>query len=71
MRPERRVAEALAHAFLAGEATAEALAARAEWTLGRKSRWIAAFCLRVFQRFGARLDSSQRARLIRVSARTA
>jgi RNA-directed DNA polymerase len=64
MRSERRVAEALADAFLAGEASAEEFAARATWTLGRKPRWVAAFSHRVFQHFGSRLDSSQRGRLI-------
>jgi RNA-directed DNA polymerase len=64
MRSERRVAEALADAFLAGEATPEEFAARAAWTLGRKPRWVAAFSRRVFQQFGSRLDSSQRGRLI-------
>ena len=64
MRPKRRVAEALADAFLAGEASAEAFAARAAWTLGRKPRWIGAFSRRVFERFGSRLDASQRSRLV-------
>ena len=58
------MAEALADAFLAGEASAEEFAARAAWTLGRKPRWIAAFSRRVFEHFGSRLDSSQRGRLV-------
>ena len=64
MRAVRRLAEALADAFLAGEASAEEFAARAAWTLGRRPRWIAGFSRRVFHHFGSRLDSSQRDRLV-------
>src|SRR5687767_7910039 len=64
MRSVRRLAEALADAFLAGDASAEEFAARAAWTLGRKPRWVAAFSRRVFEHFGSRLDSSQRGRLV-------
>jgi RNA-directed DNA polymerase len=64
MRSARRVAEALAEAFLAGQATPQEFAARAAWTLGRKSRWIATFSERIFERFGSQLDASQRGPLI-------
>lgn len=64
MGPVHRVAEALADALLAGEASAEDFAARAAWTLGRNARWIPAFSRRVFQHFGSDLASAQRARLV-------
>src|SRR5258705_1969851 len=64
MKSERRVAEALADALLAGAPTAEEFAARAAWTLGRNARWIAGFSRRVFRHFGSGLDARQRARLV-------
>jgi RNA-directed DNA polymerase len=64
MKPERRVAEALADSLLAGEASAEGFASRAAWTLGRKPRWLAGFSRRVFRHFGSGLGSSQRSRLV-------
>ncbi len=64
MKPQRRVAEALADALLAGEASAEGFVARVAWTLGRRPRWLAGFSLRLFRRFGSSLAFSQRARLV-------
>src|SRR4051794_14261953 len=64
MKRESQIAEALADAFLAAEPTIPALAARATWTLGRKHRWIAALCTRLFHRFGSSLAEMDRAKLV-------
>jgi RNA-directed DNA polymerase len=64
MSSQRRVAEALADALLAGEASADGFVARAAWTLGRKPRWLAGFSRRVFRHFGSGLASLQRSRLV-------
>lgn len=64
MTPEHRVAHALADAMLAGPASAEEFAQRAAHCLGRKSRWIAAFSRRLFQRFGSQLAHPHRTRLV-------
>jgi hypothetical protein len=64
MTREQQVALALADALLAGPSTAEDFASRAAHALGRKSRWIAAFSRRVFQRFGSQLRHPQRSKVV-------
>src|SRR6476661_8129215 len=64
MKRKQLVAEALADALLAGTPEVDALVSRAAWVLGRKHRWLAPFCKRVFRQFGSSLDSFSRATLI-------
>jgi RNA-directed DNA polymerase len=64
MRREELVAEALADALLAVEPAIEPLAQRTAWTLGRKHRWIARFCTRLFHRFGSALSQADRRALV-------
>jgi hypothetical protein len=64
MKREHLVAEALADALLAGGAEVDGFVARAAWVLGRKHRWIAPLCKRVFRQFGSSLDHRSRAKLI-------
>jgi len=64
MKPEHRVALALADAMLAGSVSPEELASRVAQCLGRKPRWVAAFSRRVFLRFGSQLSHPQRVRLV-------
>jgi hypothetical protein len=47
------VARQLADALLAGPADVEGFVERAAHCLGRRHRWLAAFCRRAFQRFGS------------------
>src|SRR6185437_3465259 len=63
MKREHLVAEALADALLAGAAEVDGFVARAAWVLGRKHRWIAPLCKRVFRQFGSSLDQRSRAKL--------
>jgi RNA-directed DNA polymerase len=64
MKPQRRVAEVLADALLAGEASVDGFVARAAWTLGRRPRWLSGFSRRMFLHFGSGLGASQRSRLV-------
>lgn len=64
MKREQLVAEVLADALLAGAPEIDGLVARAAWTLGRKHRWLAPFCKRVFHQFGSSLDSRSRSKLV-------
>lgn len=64
MKREKRVAEALADAVLAGSRDAVSCAERAAYVLGRKHRWIAPLCRRLFDTFGSFLEERDRIRLV-------
>jgi hypothetical protein len=64
MKRKQLVAEALADALLAGTADVEGLVARATWALGRRHRWLAPLCKRVFRRFGSSLEPRNRSELV-------
>jgi len=64
MKREHLIAETLADALLAGAAEVDGFVARAAWVLGRKHRWIAPFCKRVFRQFGSSLDERSRGKLV-------
>lgn len=64
MRREQLVAEALADAILVIEPEIAAFVRRVAWTLGRKHRWIAPFCTRLFHRFGSGLVQNDRRALV-------
>lgn len=64
MSRRQQVAEALADALLAGSPEVAGLVQRAAWVLGRKHRWIAPLCKRLFRQFGSSLDHRQRTRLV-------
>jgi len=64
MNRKHLVAQSLADAMLAGPCDAEGFIERAAWMLGRKHRWLAPLCKRVFQTFGSSLEQRDRARLI-------
>lgn len=63
MTRRHQVAEALADALLAGSPEVEGLIQRAAWALGRKHRWIAPLCKRLFRHFGSSLDHRRRTKL--------
>ncbi len=63
MKREHRVAQALADAIIAGPCEVDEYIARAAQLLGRKHRWIAPFCRRMFGVFGTSLEQRDRARL--------
>jgi hypothetical protein len=64
MDRRKLVAETLADALLAGTADVEGFVARTSWVLGRRHRWLAPFCKRVFRRFGSSLDQRNRSTLV-------
>ena len=64
MKREQLVAEALADALLAGSAEVEGFVARGAWVLGRKHRWLAPLCKRLFRQFGSSLDARSRGKVI-------
>ena len=64
MKREQLVAEVLADSLLSGEPEIAAFVERAAWTLGRKHRWIAPFCTRLFHHFGSSLSQFHRRTLI-------
>jgi len=63
MKREHLVAQSLADAMLAGSCEVEGFIERAAWLLGRKHRWLAPLCNRVFRTFGSSLEQRDRARL--------
>lgn len=64
MKRQHLVAEVLAHALLAGTPDVDGFVSRAAWVLGRKHRWIAPLCKRVFRQFGSSLDARSRSKLV-------
>ena len=64
MKRKQLVAEVLAESLLAGETGVAEFKERAAWTLGRRHRWIAPFCTRLFHRFGSSLSQSDRRKLV-------
>lgn len=64
MKRERRIAEALADAVLAGSRDAAGYVERAAHVLGRKHRWIAPMCRRLFETFGTSVEERDRARIV-------
>jgi RNA-directed DNA polymerase len=64
MKRQRLVAQSLADALLAGSCDAAGFVERAAHVLGRRHRWIAPLCSRVFQTFGSSLEQRDRARLV-------
>jgi len=64
MKREQLVAEVLADSLLSGEPEIAAFVERATRTLGRRHRWIAPFCTRLFHHFGSSLCQSHRRSLI-------
>ena len=58
------VAQVIADALLAGPADIDGFIARAAWCLGRKHRWLPAFCRRAFHQFGSSLEGSDRRKLV-------
>lgn len=63
MKREHLVAQSLADAMLAGSSEIEGLVGRGAWLLGRKHRWLAPLCVRVFRAFGSSLEPRDRTRL--------
>jgi len=64
MKREHLVAHALADAMLAGPCEMEGFVERAAWLLGRKHRWLAPLCKRMFHTFGSSLEQRDRSRLV-------
>ncbi len=64
MKREKLVAQALADAMLAGPPEVAGFIERAAWMLGRRHRWLAPLCKRVFRAFGSSLGERDRARLV-------
>ena len=64
MKRELLVAEVLADALLSVEPGIAESIERVAWTLGRRHRWIAPFCTRLFHRFGSSLCQSDRRKLV-------
>jgi hypothetical protein len=64
MKREHYIAQSLADAMLAGSSEVEAFIERAAWLLGRKHRWLAPLCQRVFRAFGSSLEQRDRTKLI-------
>jgi RNA-directed DNA polymerase len=64
MKRKQLVAEALADALLAGTPEVDGMISRSAWVLGRKHRWIAPLCKRVFRQFGSSLESCGRSKLV-------
>jgi RNA-directed DNA polymerase len=60
MKREHLVAQSLADAMLAGSCEVEGFIDRAAWLLGRKHRWLAPLCKRVFRAFGSSLEQRDR-----------
>lgn len=63
MKREHLVAQALADAISAGQCEVDEYVARAAHLLGRKHRWIAPLCRRMFRVFGTSLEPRDRTRL--------
>ena len=63
MKREHLVAQSLADAMLAGSCDVEGFVRRGAWLLGRKHRWLAPLCNRVFSAFGSSLEQRDRSRL--------
>jgi hypothetical protein len=63
MKREQLVAQSLADAMLSGACEVDAFIERAAWVLGRRHRWIAPLCRRVFRAFGSSLERRDRAKL--------
>lgn len=63
MKREHLVAQALADAISAGPCEVDEYVARAAHLLGRKHRWIAPLCRRMFRTFGTSLEPRDRTRL--------
>src|SRR5271169_701243 len=63
MNREHLVAQSLADAMLAGSCETEGFIERAAWLLGRKHRWLAPLCKRVFRAFGSSLEQRDRTTL--------
>jgi RNA-directed DNA polymerase len=63
MKREHLVAQSLADAMLAGSCEVEGFIERAAWMLGRKHRWLAPLCKRVFRAFGSSLEQRDRVKL--------
>ena len=63
MKREHFIAQSLADAMLAGSCDVEGFIERATWLLGRKPRWLAPLCKRVFNAFGSSLEQRDRTRL--------
>jgi hypothetical protein len=63
MKREHRVAQSLADAMLAGSCEVEGFIERGAWLFGRKHRWLAPLCNRVFRAFGSSLEQRDRAKL--------
>jgi hypothetical protein len=60
MRPNRHVVEALARAFVAGEFSSAAIAARSEYVLGRRWRWLPVLARRYVKAFSGRTRPTAR-----------
>jgi len=63
MKREHLVAQALADAILAGSCDVEGFIEHTARLLGRKHRWVAPMCKRVFRSFGSSLEQRDRTRL--------
>lgn len=63
VKREHLVAQSLADVMLTGPCELGAFVSRSAWLLGRKHRWIAPLCGRVFHAFGSSLEQRDRARL--------
>lgn len=64
MKRQELIATAIADALLAGPPGVDGFVERVTWSLGRRHRWIAPLCRRVFLRFGSSLAHADRSKLV-------